>query len=233
MGLSRILILHSWLMLWSQVKLLPYYFKALHITGILRIARAPDNFLLFCLAWSHIVWVPTDFRLTSAHARRGTIRILAVVLQMKQISMWNDVCIKIISCHHVSKNWLSTKERLGQTDSDGGENHAVIVSLSVSYFNNLFLWMMMENVVINIYIIAGKTFFYLLQRRLGIVQCCSVPGWASADVIIYRRRPVPIWCLTMQKKILKNCPVPRPLSNSPMICKSLKSAAPVLFVTIA
>ena len=126
MGLCRILILHSWLMLWSQVKLLPYDFKALHITGNLRIARAPDNFLLFCLAWSHIVWVPTNFRLTSAHARRGTIRILAVVfLQMKQISIWNDVCVKIISCHYASKKLVVYKRKTRpDSDSDGGENHA-------------------------------------------------------------------------------------------------------------
>jgi len=51
----------------------------------------------------------------------------------------------------------------------------------------------------------------------------SVPGRTSADVIIYRRRPAPVRYVTTQEKILKNRPVPGRLSNSPVMCKSLKS----------
>jgi len=50
-----------------------------------------------------------------------------------------------------------------------------------------------------------------------------VPGQASADVFIYRRRPAPVRYVTTQKKILKNRPVPGRLSNLPVMCKSLKS----------
>ena len=50
-----------------------------------------------------------------------------------------------------------------------------------------------------------------------------VPGRASADVIKYRRRPAPVRYVTTQEKILKNSPVPRRLTNSPVMCKSLKS----------
>ena len=50
-----------------------------------------------------------------------------------------------------------------------------------------------------------------------------VPGLASADDIIYRRRPPPVRYVTTQKKFLKNRPMPGRLSNSPVMCKSLKS----------
>jgi len=57
----------------------------------------------------------------------------------------------------------------------------------------------------------------LLQHRFGTV-CHTGPSQASADVIIYRRRPVPVQYLTTQEK---NRPVPGRLSNSPVICKLL------------
>jgi len=45
----------------------------------------------------------------------------------------------------------------------------------------------------------------------------------SADVFIYRRRPAPVRYVTTLEKILKNCPVSGRLSNSPLMCKSIKS----------
>jgi len=51
----------------------------------------------------------------------------------------------------------------------------------------------------------------------------TVPGRASADDIIYRRRPTPVRYVTTQEKLLKKRPVPGRLSNSSVICKSLKS----------
>jgi len=51
----------------------------------------------------------------------------------------------------------------------------------------------------------------------------TVPGWASADDIIYRRRPPAVRYVTTQEKFLKNRPMPGRLSNSPVMCKSLKS----------
>jgi len=51
----------------------------------------------------------------------------------------------------------------------------------------------------------------------------TVPGRASADDIIYRCRPPPVQYVTTQEKFLKNRPMPGRLSNSPVMCKSLKS----------
>ena len=53
--------------------------------------------------------------------------------------------------------------------------------------------------------------------------CHMVLGRAMADVIKYRRPARPIWFVKMQKKILKNLPVPEQLSNLPVIYKSLIS----------
>jgi len=63
----------------------------------------------------------------------------------------------------------------------------------------------------------------LLQRRPGTVRNRMVPGRGSADVFIYRRRSAPVRYVTTQEKNLKNRPVPGRLSNSPVMCKSLKS----------
>ena len=51
----------------------------------------------------------------------------------------------------------------------------------------------------------------------------TVPGRASTDDIIYRCRPAPVRYVTTLEKFLKNRPVPGQLSNSLVICKSLKS----------
>ena len=80
---------------------------------------------------------------------------------------------------------------------------------------------MIAKFYINVYIIA----------RANICNPCTYgtrliyynAGRASADVIIYRRRPAPVRYVTTQEKILKKRPVPGQLSNSPVMCKSLKS----------
>ena len=92
----------------------------------------------------------------------------------------------------------------------------------------------MANFDINVFIIAREKFVLnrpgtvrcpadLLQRRPGSVRHRTVPGRTSADVFIYRRRPAPVRYVTTQEKILKNRPAPGRLSNSPVMCKSLKS----------
>jgi len=48
-------------------------------------------------------------------------------------------------------------------------------------------------------------------------------GRAPADVFIYRHRTAPVQYVTTPEKILKNRPVPGRLSNSPVMCTSLKS----------
>jgi len=48
--------------------------------------------------------------------------------------------------------------------------------------------------------------------RPGIGRCYHI-----------RRRPTPVRYVTTQEKILKNRPVPGRLSNSPVMCKSMKS----------
>ena len=48
-------------------------------------------------------------------------------------------------------------------------------------------------------------------------------GRAPADVFIYRRRTSPVRYVTTPENILNNRPVPGRLSNSPVMCTSLKS----------
>jgi len=47
-----------------------------------------------------------------------------------------------------------------------------------------------------------------LTTPTDTVRCRTVPGRASTDVIICRRRPAPVRYVTTQKKILKNRPGP-------------------------
>jgi len=107
----------------------------------------------------------------------------------------------------------------------------VRVSLNLFLFNNLFLWR--NNDKFWYKCIHNCTWKFvlnrpgtvrspadLLQRRPGTVRHLTVPGRSSADVSIYRRRPVPVRYVTTQEKIR---PVPGRLSNSPVMCKSLKS----------
>jgi len=87
----------------------------------------------------------------------------------------------------------------------------------------------MANFDITVFIIARENVFHPFQidRALYGVRLISynrtVPGRASADDIIYRRRPPPVRYVTTQEKFLKNRPVPGRLSNWPVMCKSLKS----------
>jgi len=71
---------------------------------------------------------------------------------------------------------------------------------------------MVTNFDINVYIIARKKGVLkrpgtvrcpadLLQRRSGAVRHLTVPGRASADVSIYRRRSAPLRYVTTQEKI--------------------------------
>jgi len=77
----------------------------------------------------------------------------------------------------------------------------------------------MANFDINVFIIAREKLVLnrpgtvrcpadLLQRRPGTIRHRTVPGLASADVFIYRRRPAPVHYVTTQEKFLKivRCP---------------------------
>jgi len=105
----------------------------------------------------------------------------------------------------------------------------VRVSLNLSYFINLiittcFFGGMMANFDINVYIIASENLFHLCQiGPYGVRLISYNAGRASGDVIIYRRRPAPVWYVTTQDIILKNRPVPGRLSHSPVMWKSLNS----------
>jgi len=111
----------------------------------------------------------------------------------------------------------------------------VRVSLNLSYFNNLFL--LRNNGELWCKYIHYCTWKFVYNRP-GTVQCpadllqsrrCrTVPGRAPADVFIYRRRTAPVRYVTTQEKILKNRPLPGRLSNSPVICTSLKSYGVIL-----
>ena len=108
----------------------------------------------------------------------------------------------------------------------------VRVSLNLSDFNNLFLeewWQILIKIYSSLH----------LKIRVKSAGHRTVSGWslttpaghrrptsyasASADVFIYRRRPALVRYVTTQKKILNHRPVPGRLSNSPVMCKSLKS----------
>jgi len=100
----------------------------------------------------------------------------------------------------------------------------VRVSLNLSYFNNQFLWRNDDKFWYKcIHNCTWKFVLNLLQRRPGAIQHFTVLGRASADVSINRRWPAPLWYVTTQENILKNIPVPGRLSNSPVMCNSLKS----------
>jgi len=81
----------------------------------------------------------------------------------------------------------------------------VRVSLNLFYFNNLFLGRMMANFDINEFTIAP-------EKSCKIGRCNHI-----------RRRLAPVRYVTTQEKILKNSPVPGRLSNSSLMCKSVKS----------
>jgi len=89
----------------------------------------------------------------------------------------------------------------------------------------------MANFYINVFIIAHANLCKIGRAPYGVrlisyngtVRHCTVPVWAPADVFIYRRRTAPVRYVTMQEKILKNRLVPGRLSNSPVMCTSLKS----------
>ena len=99
----------------------------------------------------------------------------------------------------------------------------VRVSLNLSYFNKLFFGGMMANFDIHIFIIARENSCKIARAPYGVRLISYIAGRAPADVFIYRRRSAPVRYVTTQKKILKNRPVPGRLSNSPVMCKSLKS----------
>jgi len=67
--------------------------------------------------------------------------------------------------------------------------------------------------------VSGWSLTMLAGRRTT-----SYGAWSGIGRCpIYIRRPAPVRYVTRQEKILKNRPVPGRLSNSPVICKSLKS----------
>ena len=81
----------------------------------------------------------------------------------------------------------------------------------------------MANFDIHIFIIARENSCKIDRAPYGVRLIFYNAGRAPYDVFICRRRPAPVRYVTTQKKILKNRPVPGRLSNSPMMCKSLKS----------
>jgi len=92
----------------------------------------------------------------------------------------------------------------------------MIFSLSLSesasvfpIFTNCFFGGMMANFNIHIFIIARE-------------NLCKIDQ-APYPVDLLQRRPGTVRYVTTQKKILKNRSVPGRLSNSPVMCKSLKS----------
>ena len=89
----------------------------------------------------------------------------------------------------------------------------VRVSLNLSYFNNLFLW---RNDGEFWYKCIHPCTWKFVYNRPGTVR-------ALADVCIYRRWPAPVRYMITQEKILQNRPVHKGLSNSPVMCNSLKS----------
>jgi len=73
----------------------------------------------------------------------------------------------------------------------------------------------------------------LLQRRQGTVRCRTVPGWAPADVFIFRRRTAPVRYVTTQEKILKIVRCPGDYQIRRWCAHRWNRPMSVLFVTIA
>jgi len=109
----------------------------------------------------------------------------------------------------------------------------ITVSLSLCYFNNLFLWRNDGEFDINVYITARQNLLHpckIGRASYGVRLISYNAGWAPYDVVRCPagHRPMLSYTgagryVTTQEKILKNRSVPRRLSNSPVMCKLLKS----------
>ena len=95
---------------------------------------------------------------------------------------------------------------------------SVFLILTTCFFRG-----MMVTFDTNVYAIARKNLFHP----------CTVPGGASANVIIYRSRPAPVRYVTMQEKKFKivRCTGDNPICR--WIANRWNRAASVSFVTIA
>jgi len=98
------------------------------------------------------------------------------------------------------------------------ESASIFLILTTCFFCGI-----MANFYVNVYIISRENSYKIGRVPYGVRLIFYNAGRASADVFIYRRRTVPIRYVTTQEKILKNRPVPVWLSNSPVMCTSLKS----------
>jgi len=81
----------------------------------------------------------------------------------------------------------------------------------------------MANFDIIVFILAREHSCKIGRAPYGVRLISYNAGRAFADVCIYRRWPAPVRYVITQEKILKNRPVHKGLSNSPVMCKSLKS----------
>ena len=104
---------------------------------------------------------------------------------------------------------FATSRRRPESASDGG-----IIVRSVSRFCSNYPGFTHRRRIANDFRLSHKELYRTIL---------TVPVRASSDVFIYRRRPAPVRYVTTQMKISKNRPVPGRLSNSPMMCKSVKS----------
>jgi len=124
--------------------------------------------------------------------------------QLRKINMqpssffWNLCSIEQV--------WFSSPSR--------SESVSIFLILTTCFFGG-----MVTNFDINVYIIARENSCKIDRAPYGFSYNA---GRASADVIVYRRRPAPVRYVTTQEKNLKNRPVLGRLSNSPVMWKLLK-----------
>jgi len=110
-----------------------------------------------------------------------------------------------------------------------GSHHHYCQSQLQSIFivKSCFFGEMTANFHINEFTIAPEN-----SRKIGRAPCgvrlisynaVRCPAWHRPMLFIYIRRPAPVRYVITQEKFLNNRPVPGQLSNSPVMCKSLKS----------
>ena len=112
-------------MLWSQIKLTPYDFSDLQITGDFDNRPGTGHFLKIfsCVVTNHMGAGRRLYMIASAYTRPGIVRCRRckrsnLEFEMKQFFTYNDVYTNI----NIRQRLLKKRKNEADTDSDGGEN---------------------------------------------------------------------------------------------------------------
>jgi len=108
-------------MLWSQIKLSPYYFNDLQISGESDNRPGTGRFSSFFLALLQIVRARLYMVTLAVRRPAGVFRVRHFT-QMKQFYTCNDVYVEIIIRHYASQKRLSNKKTKQDFDSGFVQN---------------------------------------------------------------------------------------------------------------